>query len=147
MSNGKVVSAEWLKRYLSPRLKPYWTKKRGKYAGFADEDYYLPTISEINAILGSMSFPPPAKNIFDCDDFAFAFRADAARYSRLINNFPAFPCMGIAWGRFAWVSKGKVDHACNWAVNNNGTFRWVEPQSKTLYATNKCRGQLRLLLI
>ena len=147
MPDGKVISVNKLQKVIRPFVREFWAKNLGKYASFSDLKYHAPSAEDVRRILSSLDVPSAENEIYDCDDFAFALRSHMARFARETGEFPATPCIGIGWGRFAWVKKGRLDHACNWMLGADGVFRWIEPQNLTIHSAAKCRGRLTLLLI
>ena len=147
MTDGRYVSKKTLRDRVRPWVKPFWAKKLGKYAGYADTQYYVPPLQEVNQILKTMKLPSAQGELFNCDEFAFALKVHFSRYVRMSGKFGAPMAIGIAWARFSWISKGMQDHACNWVLDNTGTFFWIEPQNKKLYPAKRCRGRLNLLLV
>jgi len=146
MAAGRILSKHRVKQIISPIVRPYWSRRLAKYAGFSDLKYYAPTAVEIRQILAALNNPSPRGELFDCDDYAFALKAHVSHYARETEEFEASPCIGIAWARFSWIRRGKVDHACNWVLGSDIGFRWIEPQNKSFHKANQCRGRLTLLL-
>ena len=147
MSTGKIVSRSTLQQVVRPHVKPYWEKQRAKYAGFFDTKFCLPDIDDIGTLYSNIDFPTFARDLFDCEDFAYLCKAEISRQVRNSNIYTAAWAFGLAWGRFQWVADGKEDHACNWFVDSLGRFWWLEPQKGTRHPPNACRGHLALLLV
>ena len=147
MTDDRPITKQALKNRLRPLLRPYWTSNKAKYAGFADGRFGLPSSGQIANLVDSYAPPNPLGELFDCDDFAYDFKAHVGRQVRLGQTpFSEPPAVGIAWGRFFWISSGQLDHACNWILNFNGQFSWFEPQNRTLHPVTECAGRLTLLL-
>jgi hypothetical protein len=147
MPHSPTLSHVTLKKKLRPLLKPYWAKRIATYAGFADSRYVCPTMDEIRQIMDTLELPEPGGELYDCDDFAYALKAHVSRTVRLSDTWTDPLAVGIAWARFVWIGRGRTDHACNWVLDAEGTFHWIEPQNRRFYDLNQCRGWLNLLLV
>lgn len=143
---GVTVKRETLIKYIRKQVYIYWSNSRGNYAGFFDEIYYLPMEGELVGVFGGISYPPYAVNEFDCEDFSFTCKAEISRRVRVSPTYNTTWATGIAWGHFAWMQNGNVDHTCNWVVLNTGILRWYEPQNGQFYPVDACTGELVLLL-
>lgn len=141
---GTYKSLEVVKQRLGTQLSSYWMGGRN-YAGFGDNEYYLPDPEEVLALLGQIVITPPsfASQRFDCDDYAFVFKGMVSLLARDSDNLTASPCIGLAWGEFGWM--GEVFHACNWVLDSSNALRWIEPQTMVLYNLEECIG-LNLLI-
>lgn len=152
MSNSRSITRSALRKRLSPRLLKYWIKGTEKYAGFGDTRYHLPTPTEASLLLFSARLPQQVSTeVFDCEDFAYFLKAHVAMMARTTGHFDAPPCIGIAWARFGWIGQ---DHACNWILDSNGDFSWIEPQEiamgkrqESFHHISECSGRLTLLLV
>ena len=148
MANDTWISKKTLRDWIRPDLRDFWVTNRAKYAGFGDAGYGLPAEGQIWALIGSYSPPGYTGELFDCEDFAFEFKAHVARQVRLEKvPFDSPPAIGIAWGRFSWIGGGERDHACNWVYDNNHEFSWFEPQNQKVHLLTECAGDLVLLLV
>lgn len=141
-----TITQQSLKQRIGPLLKTFWDNDIRTYAGFSDQSYCCPELSEVKHVLENMILPSPQGELYDCDDFAFELKAHASRYARLSNKYNFSIAIGIAWGRFSWINNGLLDHACNWVFDSTSNFYWIEPQNKQLYNLDQCRGRLNLLL-
>ena len=103
MLDGKVISVNKLKKVIRSFVREFWAKNLEKYAGVSDLKHYAPSAEDVRQILSSLDALSAENEINDCDDFAFALRSHMARFARETGEFPAAPCIGIGWGRFAWV--------------------------------------------
>ena len=140
---GRNTSLEALKQRLGKQLSSYWMRARN-YAGFADDEYYLPDPNEIRPLLDKLIITPPSfpTQRFDCDDYAFVLKGLVSLLTRDSAVLTASPCIGLAWGEFKWM--GEVFHACNWVLDSNCALSWIEPQTMELYNLDEC---IRLNLI
>ncbi len=143
----EIITENALKQRIGPLLKTFWANDTRTYAGFADQFYSCPGPDEVKKILEIMSLPSPQDEVYDCDDYAFELKAHASRYARLSDQYSNSIALGIAWGRFSWVSNGQLDHACNWIFDSSKTFFWIEPQNKKLYNLTQCSGRLSLIIV
>ncbi|KAF8306369.1 hypothetical protein DL93DRAFT_2232598 [Clavulina sp. PMI_390] len=77
--------------------------------------------------------------IFDCDDFAFCFKADVSRWGRNTIKVDAF---GILAGIMFGVSTEDRGHAFNWTIleEDLGKIVFFEPQDGTFEASNTENG-------
>ena len=75
MPKGKNLTQQVLKKKIRPFVKSYWAHQIGTYAGFADQNYYCPTIPELKTILDDLHLPTPQGELYDCDDFAYELKA------------------------------------------------------------------------
>lgn len=147
MLKGISLTQQELKKKIIPFVKPYWAHEIDTYAGFADQNYYCPTLPELKIILDDLNLPTAQGELYDCDDFAYELKAHFSRYVRLSNEYSTPMAIGIAWARFQWINNGHLDHACNWVIDSLSSFYWIEPQNKRLYDVNQCSGRLSLLLV
>lgn len=151
MKHGKVLSRSSIKRKVKDATSGKWVGSgRAKYAGYGDLKYYLPTEDEIAEFLRALTYPNFQDEVFDCEDFAFVCKGHVAHFQSVPSNVPdaVALCVGIAWGRFSWIGRGRQDHACNWVMTNTGKFNWFEPQTNEFHAASKVtKKSLRLILI
>lgn len=148
MAKDIPIGKETLKNHLRPLLRKFWVTGRAKYGGFSDTQFGLPTSGQLKDLIRTYKSPSPDGELFDCEDFAFDFKAHVGRQVRLSKpRFDLPPTIGIAWGRFHWIGNGSVDHACNWVYDDNDNFRWFEPQDKSFHSLVECAGNLVLLLV
>ena len=146
--SGKIVSKMGVKQRLGRILSDCWSNSK-KYDGFSDNNFYLPSLEEIKALVKSpeLTIEPAnsANESFDCDDFAFAFKGNLCLFTRDKLKLKNSICVGIAWGEFKWFSEF---HACNWVLTNKMELFWIEPQFQKLYTLNNCRNNsLKLLIV
>jgi len=144
---GCYVSTSRLRYRLSRHLRGLWSGSRRTYAGFADSEYFTADIDELRQFLRNTPLQPVAAfgEVFDCDDYAFVLKGAASLYARDSGRLTAGLCVGIAWGSFTWKSEPR--HACNWSVDSDNDFWWIEPQDNGLYPLSECSGDLEMILI
>jgi hypothetical protein len=145
---GAYLDFGAVKLVLRKYVDSYWAVgQTPRYAGFADQQYYLPSQGEIGALLRDIPRQPLGffGEVFDCDDYAFVMKGAVSIYARDTLRVQAGPCIGIAWGRFAW--KPEPFHACNWAIDDQHNFSWLEPQDRTVHKPTECFGGLTLLIV
>jgi hypothetical protein len=142
---GQYISTVVLKQAMGRQLRSLWSKSRN-YAGFGDEEYYLPSVAEVQALLAQIAIAPAAltQSWFDCDDYAFVLKGLMALASREQQDLRAAPCIGVAWGKFSWM--GGAFHACNWFVDDGGELLWLEPQTMGTFDLPQCL-ELNLLVV
>ena len=146
MPGGIYQTREQVKKRLGPMLRPLWSGQR-RYAGFGDTSYYLPAGEEIAGFVRANPIAPgpAAGEAFDCDDYAFVLKGSVCLYARDTRAIAHSMCLGIAWGRFAW--RPREFHACNWVLDADGAFAWIEPQTGAFHPLAECRGDLELILV
>lgn len=144
MADGKTISRETLKKFVTRTVRDLWL--RAPRYGFHDTRYYVPTFAELRSIYGQITFPPYEPDTFDCEDFSYLCKGMFAAKVRQDGSFDAPWVLGLAFGRFQWMGGGQIDHVCNWSVAPDRTFAWLEPQSGDLFPIGACTGGLRLLL-
>ncbi len=145
MPDGIYISNHRLKNRLGVKLGPYFATNRYRYAGFSDNEFYIPTRQEIETFLNHNPINPGKlyDESFDCDDYAFVLKGSVSLYVRNSEQFTASMCIGIAWGMFQWA---EGLHACNWALDSDFELIWIEPQNGEIYNLSECRGNLELLI-
>lgn len=141
--SGKVASFEWLHSTVQNYIGGYLTDNAA--VRFADEQYYLPTKEELNYLLQESRLERMAwtQERFDCDDFAYALKGEMSVHAYKTESVTMGFAVGIAWGEFSWV---EGLHAINWAMDSEGQFYFIEPQSDGLYPHNDCTSVDLLLL-
>jgi len=145
MPDGIYISSNSLKNKLGVKLGSYFAKKRYRYAGFSDNEFYIPTRLEIETFLNDNPIKPGnlSDESFDCDDYAFVLKGSVSLYVRNSGQYTASMCIGIAWGMFQWAEEL---HACNWALDSDFNLIWIEPQNGEIHDLHECRGNLELLI-
>lgn len=151
MQDGRILTADTIKKKVKEATKGRWVGgNRAKYAGYGDRRYYLPTNVEAATFLSNQAYPGFQDDAFDCEDFAFVCKGYVSNFQQQQGNVPdhAAICIGIAWGRFAWINEGNQDHACNWIMDNLGTLSWYEPQTNLFHPSSSATAKkLRLMLL
>ena len=144
------VETEDLKQILRDITCDYWVKASNdrvisKYWNFADAAYYLPDRGEIAGIVKSNPVNKPRidNESFDCDDYSFVLKGLICSHTRDFLSIEHSICFGIAWGTFEWADGY---HCCNWVLDADGNFWWVEPRDGTFHPISECQ-ELKLLLV
>ncbi len=147
---GIYIGTDDLKRILGDITYDYWVKASNsrvisKYWNFADEAYYLPANAEIIKIVKSNPVKKPKidNESFDCDDYSFVLKGLICSHTRDFLRVEHSMCFGIAWGEFGWADGY---HCCNWVLDSDENFRWVEPCDGSFHPIEGCR-ELKLLLV
>ena len=127
----------------------YWTSSNRKFGGFADDQYYLPSLDEVKSFheQNPIQHAPELNEGFDCDDFSFVYKGMISLYGRNEIQQQGSLCVGIAWGHFAWRNEY---HACNWFLDENFNVFWIEPQDEVdiaIKGLDECEGGLTLVLV
>ncbi len=147
MADGIHIPMEEFKQRVTSLLSGLWATNTGTYAGYSDTHFYLPTRQELADFLSQN--PIQAANTsnqsFDCDDYSFALKGRVSLFSRSQPDIKASLGLGIAWGMFAWV--GNEFHACNWALDKDLRFLWIEPQNGKTYTLDYCTGDIEFILV
>lgn len=144
---GKIVSKDYVASTLSGILRPYWALDHRTFAGFSDFQYYLPTPEELETFLKENPVKDPEATPdegFDCDDYAYVLKGAACLSARRKWGVQHSMCLGIAWGNFKWRSGF---HCCNWVIDAEGNFSWVEPQDSRFHQVADCEYGLTLIIV
>ena len=88
---------------------------------FDDDVYYLPSRAEVEAIFHGDTLPVPgyARNVFDCDDFAYRLKLEFSlhRYLHTGQTVATPFAVGILWTR---------DHVMNLAVTSDACVLFLD---------------------
>jgi len=136
-------SKYFIKNMLRPKLKPYWSSNQSKFAAFSDDEYFLPSISQVKSMTGKYLQDLKPSTSLDCDDYSFIAKGMAAKYMRDVIQEDTSMCFGIVWAEFGWVSGF---HAANWFVSDDLHFYWFEPQTNEVKPFSEISKNLRLLI-
>jgi len=143
---GDYLSIQTIKQRVGRSLRGLWCNRNRTYAGFSDNEFYVPTRDELDAFLTErpIRHADECDESFDCDDFAFVLKGMISLYARRSRHLRASVCLGIGWGKFQWVPD--TFHAVNWALVDGSEFVWLEPQDGSVHAVDECEGGLTLIL-
>jgi hypothetical protein len=146
MGDGRYLTVRQVKQRVGRVLRGYWARSRRTYAGFSDNEFYLPTRAEIEMLLAERPIRKARvrDESFDCDDFAFVFKGMVALEGRDLDHVTSSMCVGIAWGYFRWIPD--TFHAVNWALVDDSEFVWIEPQDGTIHPVDASESGLSLLI-
>lgn len=113
---------------------------------YGDGTYYLPTLSEVRQLLNKSQGDRRTWTAerFDCDDFSYVLKGEAAIHSYDGQDFRFGLCIGIIWGYFDWVNGY---HAVNWFVDNKKQLYLIEPQTDVIYPADRCTGGVSLIVV
>ena len=113
---------------------------------YGDGTYYLPTISEIRNLLAASQSDRRTWTAerFDCDDFSYVLKGEAAAHSYNSADFRFGLCVGIIWGNFDWVNGY---HAVNWFIDSQRSLYLIEPQTDLIYRASQCSGDVSLIVV
>ena len=113
---------------------------------YGDGTYYLPTLAEMRHLLSTSQSDRRrwTAERFDCDDFSYVLKGEAAVHSYDSADFRFGMCVGIIWGDFDWVNGY---HAINWFIDSNRNLYLIEPQTDAIYAANRCEGNVSLIVV
>jgi len=145
---GKTITRDDLEEIVKAYTGPYWGSGY-KFAGYGDNEYYLPTDQEIRELLQKELFHEtgPHDEGFDCDDYSFVLKGNAALYARRHWKVSNSIALGIAWGYFGWRTGS---HCCNWVVTADEVFSWIEPMDPLedcFHKAEECDSGLTLVLV
>ena len=130
-----IIQAQW-----SGKMHPSTTVRYG------DGTYYLPTLQEMQHLLATSQSDRRTWTAerFDCDDFSYVLKGEAAAHSYDCADFRFGLCLGIVWGDFDWVTGY---HAVNWFIDSRNTLYLIEPQTDAIYSADHCVGNIGLLVV
>ena len=113
---------------------------------YGDGTYYLPTVAEIRHLLAASQSDRRTWTAerFDCDDFSYVLKGEAAVHSYDSADFRFGLCVGIIWGNFDWVNGY---HAINWFVDSRKKLYLIEPQTDAIYTADHCIGNVSLIVV
>jgi hypothetical protein len=146
---GKTASKASVAAILAKILHDYWAMEHRTFAGFSDDELYLPSLNEIETFLkeNPVKDPGPAGNPpdegFDCDDYSYVLKGASSIYARREWDVQHSMCLGISWGNFNWRTGF---HCCNWVIDADENFHWIEPQDGSLHDASECEYGLTLIL-
>ena len=143
------MKAATVKQIITKSTRGKWVKNNGKcrkYMGFADSHYCLMNLKATRQYLQRIRIRGRSdlEEGFDCDDFAYVLKGRMCLYGRDKLHAKHSLCIGIAWGYFEWVPN--ENHAVNWMIDESKKLYWIEPQNRTIYPAEECRGRLQLIL-
>ncbi len=126
--------------------------KPNHFLGFADEKFYLPTLTEfkkfiqIYQITVSPANPVKGTEGFDCDDFSYVCKGYVSIYNRNVVGKKHSWAVGIIWGDFTWV---RSFHAVNWVLTRHNGLYLYEPQMglNGFKRFRECKGGVELVLL
>lgn len=139
-----LVTDKELYRTIRPALEGCWKRRASSYVFIGDGFYVRPSLKELEALLKASleDRPDYISEIYDCDDFAWRFKAFATQ-TALSNRKPAAYAVGVIW---RWPDEaGEGGHAYNWVLTLDGGLRFIEPQNGSHRALDKsleCRINL-----
>jgi len=138
-----------LQNYLGSIPNNLWASGNHNFGGFSDSSLYLPTRDELERFLreNAVNDADDFDEGFDCDDYSFVLKGRAAIFGRRRLGLQHSMCLGITWGYFGWVQDGKAFHCCNWVIENDKNFLWIEPQDGSFHRLDECAGGLTLMLV
>lgn len=145
---GRFASKNQVWQVIEPLIAHYWASPgKSRYVGFADANYYLPSRTEIDALVNKIPLEQVKffGEVFDCDDYAFLMKGLSSKYARDVLKIHDGLCLGIAWGRFSW--QADPEHACNWILDESQELLWLEPQDRKVFSLDQCQGELVLFLV
>jgi len=147
MAGGIHISREQFQQRVKSLLSGLWATNTRTYAGFSDTQFYLPTRQELTEFLlkNQIESAGVVDQSFDCDDYAFVLKGSVSLFGRSQQDINASLGIGIAWGMFTWA--GNQPHACNWALDKDLQFLWIEPQDGKTYSLDHCSGALIFILV
>ena len=113
---------------------------------YGDGTYYLPTMNEIQHLLAASQSDRRkwTAERFDCDDFSYVLKGEAAIHSYDSADFRFGLCLGIVWGNFDWVNGY---HAINWFIDSRKKLYLIEPQTDAIYTADHCVGNISLIVV
>ena len=143
-----TITREYLITIVRNSMEAQQLWKNGAKYGLFDNRYHPTNINDLQNYYKLIKFPTYADDSFDCEDFAYTCKVEISLLVRQFQNSGVNWAFGLAFGQFQWMENGKIDHACNWFVDENHEVKWLEPQNGKIYTLDYCsQGSLRLLLV
>lgn len=128
MAFNPVQPTQRIQEVLKQKTQNSWVAGM-KFLRGSDREYWLPGNADLAAILerSRITHEGSRGDVFDCDDYAIAFKARICYAALRTNATGGRPiASGIFWGRASWAPDPQ--HAGNWFLTREGRLAWIEPQ-------------------
>lgn len=127
------------------RTKGCWIGNKKTFLGGADRRYWLPNMTQIEALLLAcpIGLQKTTSDVFDCDDYALTLKSRMSFYAlRHPEQSGGLPLAGgLFWGHPDW--NDNKAHAANWILNANKQLVYIEPQFNNASSQSKGRKPIR----